>query len=499
MRKALQVLLLIVFLVSSFIFTTGINLVHAATVPPSIINSDTTWTVGGSPYNLSGPTLVSYGATLTIEAGATININTFYLQVNGTLNARGTSVNPIHINSAKVNAGEIKFVASSTSWNEQTGIGCIIQNAIINQTVISIVGCSVKIDGNIFYDSADMQHENVAINTGRYVGDSSVFVSSSIISNNKFSQCGIDVVDSSIVSKNIIEGGMGIYGGSPVISENTISGGSSYFWIGRSFERDYNTIAIDGYCSPTIAANNIQGSISFNANENGGVQNDTRTYVNSVISGNEMGAILIQDGAGHVVISNNIMSGVMAGKEVATTISGNLITKANVGLEIGNAVVKDNTIANCPIAITVNNGGSPVIRGNNIQNFSQFSIKLIGTPNDVNASNNWWGTTDTGAIAKSIYDQKNDFNLGKVNFAPILASSNPSAPPLTLFLSTPKIPTTIATSSPTPTEIPEASPTASVTTPEFSIIPILILIVAAPIATTLAIKKTTKNPSHFKL
>ena len=137
MRKGSCVMLLIVFLVSSFVFV-SIDIVQAATVPPSIISTDTIWTVASSPYNLSGPTLVSSGVTLTIQAGATINVNSYYLQVNGTLNAVGTSTNPIHINSASVNAGQIRFTASSIGWNQQTSTGCTIQNAIINQTVISI-------------------------------------------------------------------------------------------------------------------------------------------------------------------------------------------------------------------------------------------------------------------------------------------------------------------------------------------------------------------------
>ena len=41
---------------------------------------------------------VSQGVTLTIEAGATVNLNNYYMTVNGALVAKGTSTDKIQIN-----------------------------------------------------------------------------------------------------------------------------------------------------------------------------------------------------------------------------------------------------------------------------------------------------------------------------------------------------------------------------------------------------------------
>ncbi len=47
---------------------------------------------------------------------------------------------------------------------------------------------------------------------------------------------------------------------------------------------------------------------------------------------------------------------------------------------------------------------------------------------DVNASNNWWGTTSEFEIEKSIHDYNDDFNFGRVNYLPILVEPVQSAP-----------------------------------------------------------------------
>jgi hypothetical protein len=106
------------------------------TVSSQIINSDTTWTKTNSPYNITGPVEVAKGATITIQPGVTVNLNTFTMQVNGALTARGTSSNPITINGgyqprspaigSTDRVGTIEL-AGGSSWNEQTGTGSIIE------------------------------------------------------------------------------------------------------------------------------------------------------------------------------------------------------------------------------------------------------------------------------------------------------------------------------------------------------------------------------------
>ena len=98
-----------------------------------IISQDSTWTPAGSPYTLTGNTLVYQGVTLTIEPGVTVNLGSYYIEVNGTLSAIGNPTDKITFN-----GGQITFTSFSNGWNEQTDSGSLIENTNINQTSITV-------------------------------------------------------------------------------------------------------------------------------------------------------------------------------------------------------------------------------------------------------------------------------------------------------------------------------------------------------------------------
>jgi len=134
-----------------------------------IISSNITFTKANSPYVFTGPVVVNANATLTIQAGVSIDLNSNYLEVSGTLIAKGSSDNWIYFND-----GSINFTSTSTT-------SCIIENAILNWILVSI-SSSVKIDSTYI--------------KGRQ-------------------------------AKNVID----IYGGSPMISNNTLTGNVDSFAI----------------------------------------------------------------------------------------------------------------------------------------------------------------------------------------------------------------------------------------------------------------------------
>lgn len=98
MKKTLSIFLIALIVFSSL--PLPLNLLcnaQASIINSTVITSDTTWTRAASPYNLTGPIAVSKGVTLRIEAGTTIILNKYYIQVNGTFIAVGSKSSPINI------------------------------------------------------------------------------------------------------------------------------------------------------------------------------------------------------------------------------------------------------------------------------------------------------------------------------------------------------------------------------------------------------------------
>jgi hypothetical protein len=146
----------------------------------------------------------------------------------------------------------------------------------------------------------------------------------------------------------------------------------------------------------------------------------------------------------------------------------------------------------------------PTIIENNLQNNTlniQLTTDYSGHSKDVDASNNWWGTTDTQAINQTIYDFKDDFTLGVVTFVPFLTAPNPEAmsnlnapiPTPTSTQSPSQSSTTTSTSTPTSSSSPSASQSQQSTASlplELIVAAVVIVIIAVAIGAFLLGKRT---------
>ena len=124
-----------------------------------------------------------------------------------------------------------------------------------------------------------------------------------------------------------------------------------------------------------------------------------------------------------------------------------------------NPSIISNTISQNTIGIYIDGDSSkPILRNSNIQDNSNYNIQLKSSGN-LNATYNWWGTTDTSSIDQTIFDSKRDFNLGTVNYTPYLTAPNTQATP------DPNAPMPVPNSSispsPSPSPSPEPEPTPS--------------------------------------
>ncbi|MCW4034735.1 MAG: right-handed parallel beta-helix repeat-containing protein [Candidatus Bathyarchaeota archaeon] len=500
----------------SLVLVLSINcgVVQASTGVAGIIGSNTVWTRANSPYVVTGNVLVDNGVTLTIEAGVTVNLNDFYIMVNGTLRAQGTETDPIQFS-----GGEIVFTQHSQSWNKQTGSGSIIEYANLPSTHIKISFVSPKINGNnisnISLGGSTILTNNIIsqtiaasskldspILTGNTILQGGYFEASgaAVISHNtisgEFSCSSSDTVSyntvsgsltvggSALVTNNNVSGSMGVSGSvvasnnivsdsiQPsvcatvtnnimsrvfvsyakwvIISNNIIHGGIRLQPPMRSFVNASilnNTITgadVGIYLSPTSAINliggcasdaYIYGNIIANcstagiqvegvAAAQGGYEPDNTAIIVANTIVNTTCGIDIKGGINE--IRNNVIAENELGISYGSTIEGNLIINNTCGIKGGHKV-KNNTIANNSVGIESTSIQTLVY--NNIYDNSEYNIKFLST-SSLNATYNWWGTTDTEAIAQTIYDYYEDFYLGKVNFTPLLTEPNPQSPSL---------------------------------------------------------------------
>lgn len=463
-------------LVSCFHF----SLAQTGTQVSGIITQDTTWTKTNSPYSLTGPVAVNTGATLTIQAGTTVNINNYYIQINGTLNARGTNTEQIYFY-----GGKISFTSVANGWNEQTGTGCIIKNA----NVISDVDSSIPLDfdGNVMPSNTLSVYSKSLISNNPFILNLNLDGSSSMVTNNTVAEITAD-------------------SGSPTISNNTILGvlgptASSYFAVSSNVD------------SILISNNNIFGTVLLTSSGGSatilGNTVTPKSYQVPNYPQPELFAGIILLGSSNYYVYNNFISG------------------CSTAIDVDDCIIQNNTIANNALAIKLTSSVSAVINFNNLENNSQ-NIVLANTPNNVNATFNWWGTTDIVQIGNSIHDSKNDFNLGTVNFVPYLTAPNTQAVPNqnasmpTPSLSTTPVPittstqtpgsqtlTSLPTSTPTPNQtsnpttspLPFATPTLQiivqfVPTWFYAIIAGLVAVIAVLLGVIIMQKRNKKGPDH---
>jgi hypothetical protein len=348
----------------------GLNVAYGQTNVSGLISTNTTWTPAGNPYIVSGNTLVDQGITLNIQPGVIIKFSgSFYLYIDGTLNAQGNILNPI--------------VFTSNNSSPQTGDWVGIKFRPLSTVTGNIINyCHIEF--------AQKGIESQA---------ASPIISNSIIQNN---QIGINFITDYAnrdvtISNNII-------------THNIISGISNYA-IGGALDILGNEITYngDGMYSPNNARKINNNIIRHNTNgiycESGG--GCTISEINgNIISDNTnyglylQGFTLVIYSFQYNTVSNNGGVGIRC-KDVNVTISNNKVVNNNTGIWISR----------------IYNSNIEIHQSCIYQNSFNFKNELSS---DVNASNNWWGTDDLTTINSLIYDFYDNFNLGRVQTSPIL-------------------------------------------------------------------------------
>ncbi|KUO72875.1 MAG: hypothetical protein APF81_26735 [Desulfosporosinus sp. BRH_c37] len=86
---------------------------------------------------------------------------------------------------------------------------------------------------------------------------------------------------------------------------------------------------------------------------------------------------------------------------------------------VSNSLIKDNVNG-----IYINPTGKIFIKNCDIYNNKNFNIQPNYSTNVIDATNNYWGTTDEARIQEGIHDYYDDFKLPKINYQPYSTEPN---------------------------------------------------------------------------
>jgi hypothetical protein len=350
-------------------------------------------------------------------------------------------------------------ISQNTTWTKTNSPHTLTDNVLVSNGVTLTIeaGVTVNLNGNKIEVNGTIQAignnaNPIAFNSGQIAftqysaGWSETSGGGSIISYAAL-EASVSIIESSpmISNSNISSVGVivGVSGGSPIISNNKITSFQYSDQYGRS-QQSYAGIQLSENSNAIIIDNVITG-----------------TY--------DQACIIVNDGS--------------------PIIQKNLIQYGN-GLYFGamstlsNPTIQNNTFSFCREAILSATGSSGLtsLLYNNFVNSSQYNIYWAQTTN-LNATLNWWGTTDQQAINQTIHDFKNDFNLGNVNFIPWLNSPNSQAPNSALFISNPS---------------PTTPPPSPISTPITSEFPSIVIVIVGLVIMTLTIVTFKRKEKSIK-
>ncbi|MEK7826719.1 MAG: right-handed parallel beta-helix repeat-containing protein, partial [Thermodesulfobacteriota bacterium] len=337
--------------------------------------------------------IVRSGATLTIEPGVTVNFNADKsLQIDGGLIAKGTGASPITFTAPTTDKwAYILFNDSSTDAAYNSSTGDYASGSIMEYCTVEYAGgTSVSDNGAIRLNGAHPFINYCPIRNNSASGIYAYNISSALkITNNTISG---NTASSSSYYSYCYGGGIYVYGGTVTLTNNTISG---------------NT------------ASSSYSSYSSYYSQGGGISNDgTMTLTNNTISNNtaeDAAAVYYASGDG-----KNFQYNTITGNE--STGSGYAAVYVNAYPLINYNYIYDNTAT-----------------------YELWFNKSQGSAN-LDAKNNWWGSSDETAILGKIYDGIDDSTRALVDYYPYSTAIRTDTG------------ATTGTTTPTPTPTPSPSP-----------------------------------------
>jgi len=369
-----------------------------------ILPADEIWTKESSPYLIVGDVAIEEGNTLTIEPRVEVVFYDAKIYADGTLNAIGDK------------SGRITFRTSETASSAQ----------LIFRGTYSSVLDNFVLQGVDIYTSPTSGRVNL---TNGNLMDSNITLRYSYAYNNEFDNCSIeiyeavggatiDIMNNSFYSNDDVlhiepeDSRLNFIGN--LIYQYNVDGGVVYIGGTRELNFSHNTIdenhgehviLVDSADNPNFAYNIIRnnaGGYVINMIESKGLD-----FSHNTIHGNNGTSTMYIDEAYDSKFAYNLIY-----NNTNESISGYLFN---------DSVLEFNTIVNNDIGVYIELDENSKFEDNNIYGNSEYDAKIrTSYGEDLNLSNNYWGTTNSSLIDEHIYDYYDNLNLGRIIYEPFL-------------------------------------------------------------------------------
>lgn len=422
-----------------------------------MISSNTNWNLLGSPYIVTGNLMLDSGYVLTIDAGVIIRFNSQKsIQIDGVLRAMGTQSNPVVFTSNQTSPepgdwNYILFTDKSQDYDYVMHTGSVMEYCVVEYAGNPDFCCN---NGAIRITSSYPLINNCTVRFNNYTGITYFDPSSP-------SATGLLTISNCEIHDNCAN--TGFYKGAGGISINMNMDNAR---IINNRIHDNIAGADGGGISCNVAngtSTEIMGNIifdNFSEFNGGGIIASPVSVVNNIIYNNRAlmygGAIYYTTCLSGLGISQNIMAGNQSSEGVVYLMynyfwdSNSLFTKNTIidnvaennliecwfpsGSEIlRNTITRNRTIMNTgSSAICLHPGSLHNFNYNNIYgNLSEFSLKNFysqGSANNIQAQNNWWGTSLSSEINDVLWDYFDESSLSVVYYTPAAVSPDTTAP-----------------------------------------------------------------------
>jgi hypothetical protein len=368
-----------------------------------VISSDTTWDLEHSPYVLTADVQIPGGVTLTIEPGVKLvyNKSDYEILIKGGIIVNGISSQPIVFTSsqAKVSskATQIRFVDADLDLSQISYISMEWADKAIYTDSGNV--------GTLNITNLNLNNASITASVGSITISNSTITNATVnISNyNKSCASTLIVQDSATTDSTMSLD----YGSCTNLTIERVAMTRTKVYTSP----DVRSGTITKVLSSTMIDSSIRCGISATCEI---TQSDLS---NTYIDARNSGQLTMTDSTLSFTGSYGIQCYDSMYPKKCSISSSNIIGNGSgIGIYMASGSISYTEIRDTSVAIKIGSY-SPTISNNNFINSSSYCVENQST-SDIQATNNYWGTSNEETIKAKIFDYYDDINYGKVIYSP---------------------------------------------------------------------------------